>query len=264
MSDHLEALLAAIRSLVVQLPPSTVDALARRLDTFDRVADGRDLPALGATPTARQVIEGLMMALSNAGEVEPRALALALRAASSVAADFSQRQATEIAWTGPATESVPVRRVDQVMYELIDGANATVLLATYAAYKAERAIEALRRAVDRGVTVDLVVELAEARGGSLSFDNVDAIAAAIPGARVYWWPGDQRPLTDEGRSGSMHAKCLVVDGSIALVSSANMTDYALERNMELGVLLRGGSVPRQLAAHFQQLEARGHLVRIIL
>ena len=47
----------------------------------------------------------------------------------------------------------------------------------------------------------------------------------------------------------MHAKILVVDRRIALVGSANLTGHALERNLECGVLIRGGPVPGQLVAH---------------
>jgi cardiolipin synthase len=53
----------------------------------------------------------------------------------------------------------------------------------------------------------------------------------------------------------MHAKVLVVDRQTALVGSANLTGYGLERNLEAGVLIRGGPVPSLLAEHL--LTARG-------
>ena len=57
----------------------------------------------------------------------------------------------------------------------------------------------------------------------------------------------------------MHVKCLIADRRLALISSANLTDYALEANMELGLLV-GGVIPGRLAAHFDQLVLRGELV----
>ncbi len=53
----------------------------------------------------------------------------------------------------------------------------------------------------------------------------------------------------------MHAKILVVDRRVALVGSANLTGYGLERNLECGLLVRGGPVPRLLVEHL--LTARG-------
>ena len=55
----------------------------------------------------------------------------------------------------------------------------------------------------------------------------------------------------------MHAKGVVVDESAAFVTSANLTGHALDENMELGVLVRGGAVPRRLASHFRSLADAG-------
>lgn len=41
----------------------------------------------------------------------------------------------------------------------------------------------------------------------------------------------------------MHAKAAVADSRTAFLTSANLTEAALERNMELGVLIRGGTLP---------------------
>lgn len=48
---------------------------------------------------------------------------------------------------------------------------------------------------------------------------------------------------------SLHGKVLIIDRSIALVGSANLTGHALERNLECGLLVRGGAVPALLAEH---------------
>jgi phosphatidylserine/phosphatidylglycerophosphate/cardiolipin synthase-like enzyme len=52
----------------------------------------------------------------------------------------------------------------------------------------------------------------------------------------------------------MHAKVLVVDRSVALVGSANLTGYGLERNLECGLLIRGGPVPAALAEHLLHVD----------
>jgi hypothetical protein len=48
----------------------------------------------------------------------------------------------------------------------------------------------------------------------------------------------QRELNANGKPGKLHAKAALVDGQ-ALISSANLTDDAFNRNLELGALLAG-------------------------
>jgi cardiolipin synthase len=46
------------------------------------------------------------------------------------------------------------------------------------------------------------------------------------------------------------------------VTSANLTGHGMNENMELGLLVRGGPVPRRLAAHFAQLMTDRVLVKV--
>ena len=46
------------------------------------------------------------------------------------------------------------------------------------------------------------------------------------------------------------------------MTSANLTGRALERNMELGLLIQNGPVPARLAEHFDWLIANGELVEV--
>jgi phosphatidylserine/phosphatidylglycerophosphate/cardiolipin synthase-like enzyme len=61
---------------------------------------------------------------------------------------------------------------------------------------------------------------------------------------------------------ALHAKCAVADARLLFVSSANLTDYALNLNMELGVLIAGGSQPQTVMAQFDELIAQGILQRV--
>src|SRR5262249_41995329 len=77
----------------------------------------------------------------------------------------------------------------------------------------------------------------------------------LPG--VYF---DPRGLSRDGASRAvLHAKCIVVDNKSALITSANPTPAAYERNIEVGLVLRGGDLPAQLSAHFSSLIERGLL-----
>jgi hypothetical protein len=50
-----------------------------------------------------------------------------------------QEQNIELLWTGPSPDSqIPARRIDQVLYDLIDSAKREILLVTFAAHKISR------------------------------------------------------------------------------------------------------------------------------
>jgi phosphatidylserine/phosphatidylglycerophosphate/cardiolipin synthase-like enzyme len=57
----------------------------------------------------------------------------------------------------------------------------------------------------------------------------------------------------------MHVKAAVADSRIAFLSSANLTEAALERNMELGILLRGGHLPAAIDRLIDALLELGEL-----
>ena len=59
---------------------------------------------------------------------------------------------------------------------------------------------------------------------------------------------------------SLHAKCVVVDGLRALVSSANFTQRGQERNIEVGVLIEDATFAEFLSAQWMRLVDSGLVV----
>jgi phosphatidylserine/phosphatidylglycerophosphate/cardiolipin synthase-like enzyme len=57
----------------------------------------------------------------------------------------------------------------------------------------------------------------------------------------------------------MHVKAAVADSRVAFLTSANLTEAALERNMELGVLIRGGTLPASINRLIDALLESGEL-----
>jgi len=54
-------------------------------------------------------------------------------------------------------------------------------------------------------------------------------------------------------------KCSVADGEWLFLSSANLTQQAFTINMELGMLSRGGTIPRRVEQQFERLIANKQL-----
>lgn len=256
-TDPRTQLLPLLVELAQELPPVALNALISALE----LGGIQNLRRFAGTPTMRERLRGFEELCRLQPDINGKAIAFALRAAAEASAIVGDERRAEIAWTGPATAAVPLRRVDQVIYSMLETASEEILLVTFAAYRAERVLSALRVATDRGVRVRLVIELAQASGGKISFDGLQGFRAAVPAAQIYYWPVIRRERNSAGAYGSMHAKCLVVDRSRAIVSSANLTDYALEANMELGLVVQR-PVAARLAEHFDQLIVREALIAV--
>lgn len=170
-------------------------------------------------------------------------------------------QSTEVVWTGPTASTAPIRRIDQVLYDLIINAKKNILLLTFAAAKIERLKTALVNASRRDVEIRLVLEFDEESEGQLSRSALEAFSGSIEHkAEVFYWPLEKRERNTYGRPGKLHAKCAIVDDAV-LVSSANLTDDAFTRNIELGILIQSGPIPNLIRQHIQLLIQHGVLVK---
>ncbi|KAA0232764.1 MAG: hypothetical protein JJLCMIEE_03572 [Acidimicrobiales bacterium] len=196
----------------------------------------------------KEVLAELHAAWAAQPETPGVALAIGLESAATTEA-ASDRTAVEVVVTGPNSPVAPVRLTSEVVRRLIDDAKHRVMLVSYAAYQVDSVIKALDRAVDeRGVTVQLILE---------SSENLDGGGGAHAYAKyvVYEWP----PADRVPHEAKLHAKAVIVDGRDVLLTSANMTNAAYSKNIELGVLCRGGNTARHVQEHFDGLISTGVL-----
>ncbi len=155
----------------------------------------------------------------------------------------------ELVWTGPKDSGLHLRRTDQALFEVIASAKHRLLVVSFAVYKVEEIARALREAVANGVDVAVVLEdLKEKNPVSQIVRDLD-----LNKVTFYHWPKEKRTPNSSGHQGAMHAKCAVADANLAFLSSANLTEFALSINMELGLLVRGGDMPREIEEHFRAL-----------
>jgi phosphatidylserine/phosphatidylglycerophosphate/cardiolipin synthase-like enzyme len=94
--------------------------------------------------------------------------------------------------------------------------------------------------------------------GKLLHDAKEAFDALGDAVSFYVWPAEQR-VSRGGGHAAMHVKCAIADQHTAFVTSANLTGAAMTDNMELGLVVRGGDVPRRIAHHFGTLMNDGVL-----
>lgn len=210
------------------------------------------------------LVEARVRVLQDLWHAQPglsaSSLALALR--SGVAAAERRRgqlPATQVVWTGPKVEGSYLRSTREVVRELLRAAQHDILVIGYwiaACDEGEGIIEeiiaSLGLAVHRGVRTTVIVDERQRPGGR---DNrqalLDAWSPGVPLPQILTWrlPPDDRHL-------KLHAKVLVADGADALVTSANLTFYAMDRNMEMGVRVSGVAA-KAISDHFVRLIESG-------
>ena len=175
----------------------------------------------------------------------------------------TQREAaqTEVVWTGPKVEGSYLRATRQVVQDIISTAASELLVVGYwLAGKEDNdgiindILELIADAVLRGVKVTMVLDEGEKGYGKNNRDTLASLwpQSVIPPKLLTW----KTPAGDKHLK--LHAKVLVADRNDALVTSANLTRYALDRNMEMGVRIIG-TPSAQIANHIFLLEELGVL-----
>lgn len=250
-------LAADLARLAAELSSSTVETVCAALESSANLPAAMGYLQALVAPWVLHRVDGLRDV-----DVLPAELALALRSAAAAVRTLREESWVELTWSGPETGLAEMRRTDQVLRDLILAARVSLDLVTFAAYRLEHVQEALRVAVGRGVVLRCFLESADESAGQLSISARHAFNEALSGrAEFYVWPLEKRPRNALGAPAKLHAKCAVADRRLAMISSANLTEDAMERNMETGVFIRGGGIPATLAAHFDRLIELGLFVR---
>jgi phosphatidylserine/phosphatidylglycerophosphate/cardiolipin synthase-like enzyme len=206
------------------------------------------LPSVVGTPVASTVVEQLAAAWQNT-KIGSDELALMLIAASHVYAKATSEQSTELVWTGPTTPFVSARRTEQAILQVINSAEQSLFITSFVAYDVSTIVKALNDAVERGVSINMLLESSQDYGGSINIDVIGKMRGLVPRAQLYAWCDKTGDFAD----GRVHAKVAVADGRDCFITSANLTGHAMEKNMEAGVLVSGGQIPKLLDQHLQSL-----------
>ena len=175
---------------------------------------------------------------------------------------------TRAASTAPPTrEGEPGRDTRRVYEELLGQAARSLWASTFAYFDGQRAFEVLARRMDEVCSLQVKLLLNIQRGGG---DTTAPEHLVRRFAERFWsedWPGERRPevfydprsLEPEGPSGVLHAKAVVADDEAVFITSANLTEAALDRNIEMGLVLRDRALAASVTRHFRGLIERGLL-----
>ena len=253
-------LAGAVCSLCESLSTDFIERFVRLLRSQERLADVTAMRIMREvnSDAARDRLSkflGEVRALDV--NVGPQALALGIECALVTGQRRSAKQQVNVVWTGPLVTSVSLRRSAAVLLELIRSAQREIIIVSYAAFRIRDALAALEQRSSAGVKMHFILESQEDSHGRLSRDAAAAFDPwhGNPMAKFYIWPSEKRPL-----GALLHAKAVIVDGFVALITSANVTENAISSNIEIGVLIRGGDEPARIHEHIMELIAIGEFV----
>jgi phosphatidylserine/phosphatidylglycerophosphate/cardiolipin synthase-like enzyme len=260
-------LLEQIRQVAQTIPASTLESLIRVLMTVVELNEPSKVrhKLLQLLPKShwRQCVSQLIdVWKTTADGVEGKAIAIALATAAHTQSQLHQELSAELVWTGPNPEALPLRRTDQALLQLIRAAKKDLLIVSFAIYNIPEIVQALIAALNRGVHIRIIAETPNASDGKISFGIEATFGSEIlKRSQIYIWPKEKRPVDEQGRYGSLHAKCAVCDQQHLFISSANLTEYAMSLNIEMGVLIHNRHLSEQIVQQVNSLISHGNLAR---
>jgi phosphatidylserine/phosphatidylglycerophosphate/cardiolipin synthase-like enzyme len=176
----------------------------------------------------------------------------------------------DLVWSGPEIPDLHARDTRRVYEELLGSAERSIWASTYAFFDGPKAFEVLARRMESRPALHVILLLNIQRQRN---DTTASEQLVRRFADRFWnidWPGSSRPsvfydpraLDQNGPAGVLHAKAVVADDEAVFITSANLTEAALDRNIELGVLIRDRALARAVAGYFRNLIDRDLLKRL--
>jgi len=256
--------------LIRSLPASTMLSIAQALRA------GRLKPPYTAFTVAewipqhgRDSLAAELVSLQMCG-FTATTLAITLEAlAEEAAARQRALDQIQLVWTSPDEEGPHVRDTSVVVQQLLSEARESLWISTYSVFNGQEVFLPIEEAWSFRPELEVVLILnvpPDDKNGLYETAAVDKYAKAF---WKYHWPWARKPAVfydprgpekASGLPACQHAKCILVDGSTAFITSANFTESAQERNIELGVVFRDNpKVAASIRSKFESLIQDGFL-----
>jgi phosphatidylserine/phosphatidylglycerophosphate/cardiolipin synthase-like enzyme len=248
-----------------RIPRSALQALAQGLES------GRI-----AIPAAASVLEryvgracaGLVADELASLDAEAFTAAQISRLLHAVGAEGPRQPGVELVWSGPEGPQSSSRDTGVVVPELFASATRSVLVCGFAISQGDKVFANLARNLDANPSLNVRIFTNVQRPWQDTRSDSEIVRAFAEEFRLKQWPGDNMPrvlydpralTSGSGPRSCLHAKCLIVDDERALVTSANFTEAAMDRNIEAGVLVDDAGFAARLRAQFDALEQSGQV-----
>ncbi len=255
-----------MNDFLIDLPSATRAKLSAALDS-GYLTLTPSVTALRAALGRVEQPEAFVAALQELHTLgmSPRGAAAALRMVDRVAA---RQRKPDLVLSGLQIPGIFARDTRQVYDELLGSAEQSVWLSSFVYYNGPKVFETLAQRMEQrpDLGVNLLLNIQRSWG-----DTTKSEQLVKSFAHTFWqkaWPGQRRPKVyydpraleqDATDKAVLHAKAVVIDTTSLFITSANLTEAASERNIEMGILLRDRSMALTVVSYFQRMIDVGHL-----
>lgn len=190
------------------------------------------IAALSDIAVARREAVKRLLSTAGLGHTDPARTVSVLRAITG--AKSVLRELTPV-WTMPGNEANTGRLTGE-FHRIVRAARQSVTAATYNFHDSSQMWNALKEASEQpGMVVIVYVDADKA--------DADNVKAQLPRATVY-----RSAELPTGKRVVSHAKFIVVDHELLLITSANFSYSAENRNVEFGLLVRDSALAESVEA----------------
>jgi phosphatidylserine/phosphatidylglycerophosphate/cardiolipin synthase-like enzyme len=209
------------------LTATEAERLALQIETGQHT-----IAALSEIAVARREAVKRLLSTAGLGHTDPARTVSVLRAITG--AKSVLRELTPV-WTMPGNEANTGRLTGE-FHRIVRAARQSVTAATYNFHDSSQMWNALKEASEQpGVVVIVYVDADKA--------DADNVKAQLPRATIY-----RSAELPTGKRVVSHAKFIVVDHDLLLITSANFSYSAENRNVEFGLLVRDSALAESVEA----------------
>jgi phosphatidylserine/phosphatidylglycerophosphate/cardiolipin synthase-like enzyme len=179
--------------------------------------------------------------------------------------------APDLVVSGPDVPGVPTADTYSVVQSLFQEATVEVVIAGYAFYNGKALFERLHEQRIRNPALKIIFHVDVPRRYGDATPSADLLKKYSDEFRSKHWPWDPTPelyfdpraLESETKTrASLHAKVVSIDRRKLLITSANFTEAAQQKNIELGVLCSLPYLAERVCSYFEGLRKSGQLRRL--
>jgi phosphatidylserine/phosphatidylglycerophosphate/cardiolipin synthase-like enzyme len=180
-------------------------------------------------------------------------------------------EAPDLVVSGPDLPGVPTSDTYEVVQSLFQEAQEEVLIAGYAFHNGKLLFERLAERQKQKPDLRILFHVDVPRKPGDTTKSESLVLRFAEDFRARHWPWnpapelyfDPRAMSPDSKTrASLHAKVLVIDRRILFLTSANFTEAAHQRNIEMGLLSRAPELAGKVASYFEGLREAGALSRI--
>jgi len=169
----------------------------------------------------------------------------------------------EIVTSGTEDSAADTRRTAIVMENLFREAQHSILISGYNIWDGKELLAPLtnRLRQNPGIQIEFYLNISTSPEAFQTNFKRNHWPADLPVPPIYYLPASLLADRDPNKA-VLHSKCLIVDTHKVFLTSANLTEAAQTRNIELGVIFSNSSLASQIEDFFQHLREQRILLTV--